>query len=120
MWPPTNLLFIILLGFALLLAFGIAGVISGTLPDILADVGEAARARSTFSRSLPGAVRPIPRRTRAARRLPLGGPPLARSMNSATGAAHHLDAVRGRPMPDVRRARLRFKKLTREFAAAAG
>ena len=45
MRPPTNIFFTMLLGIvALLFGFGIAAVISGTLPDILADLGEAARA----------------------------------------------------------------------------
>ncbi len=45
MRPPTNIFFTMLLGIvALLFGFGIATVISGTLPDMLADFGEAARA----------------------------------------------------------------------------
>ncbi len=44
MRPPANILFTMLLGIvALLFGFGIAAVISGALPDILADLGEAAR-----------------------------------------------------------------------------
>jgi hypothetical protein len=45
MRPPTNIFFAMLLGaVAFLFGFGIVSVISGTLPDILADLGEAARA----------------------------------------------------------------------------
>jgi hypothetical protein len=45
MRPPTNIFFTMLLGIAtLLFGFGIAAVITGALPDILADLGEAARA----------------------------------------------------------------------------
>jgi hypothetical protein len=45
MWPPTNIFIAMLLGVvALLLGVGIGAAISGTLPDILADLGEAVRA----------------------------------------------------------------------------
>jgi hypothetical protein len=45
MRPPIGIFFATLLGvLALLFGFGIAAVISGGLPDILADLGEAARA----------------------------------------------------------------------------
>jgi len=45
MRPPTGILFAMLLGVvALLSGFGIAAVITGALPDILADLGEATRA----------------------------------------------------------------------------
>ena len=45
MRTPTGIFFTTLLGvFALLFGFGIVVVISGALPDILADLDEAARA----------------------------------------------------------------------------
>ena len=45
MRPPTGISFTTLLGvFALLFGFGIVVVIFGALPDILADLDEAARA----------------------------------------------------------------------------
>jgi hypothetical protein len=45
MRPPTGIFSTTLLGvLALLFGFGIAVVMSGALPDVLADLGEAARA----------------------------------------------------------------------------
>ena len=45
MRPPTGIFFAMLLGVvALLFGFGIAAVVTGALPDILADLGETVRA----------------------------------------------------------------------------
>jgi hypothetical protein len=45
MRSPTDFLFALLLGIlALLVGFGIATVITGALPDVLEELGDAARA----------------------------------------------------------------------------
>ena len=50
MRTPTGIFFTTLLGvFALLFGFGIVVVLSGALPDILADLDEAARALSLIA-----------------------------------------------------------------------